>query len=140
MVYYNLSGYNSVMFLVGILTWWYGDGWQARIRIIKERLASSADYFSIGLLITTLFAPFRQISAGSVEGLLADQVRAFVDKLISRFIGAIVRSAILIAGLVMMFLQTVFGGLEIAIWPLIPLFPVIGLIMMVIGWVPQWTV
>jgi len=128
------------MFLVGILSWWYGEGWQARIKIIKERLASSADYFSIGLLITTLFAPFRQISAGSVEGLLADQVRAFVDKLISRFIGAIVRSAILIAGLVMMFLQTVFGGLEIAIWPLIPLFPVIGLIMMVIGWVPQWTV
>lgn len=127
------------MFLVGILSWWYGEGWQARIRIIKERLASSADYFSIGLLITTLFAPFRQISAGSVEGPLVDQVRAFADKLISRFIGAIVRSAILIAGLVVMFVQIIFGGLEIAIWPLVPLLPVIGLIMMVIGWVPQWT-
>jgi len=127
------------MFLVGILSWWYGEGWQARIRIIKERLSSSVDYFSIGLLITTLFAPFRQISAGSVEGPLNERLRAFADKLISRFIGAIVRSAILIAGLVVMFVQIIFGGLEIAIWPLIPLFPVIGLIMMVIGWVPQWT-
>ena len=128
------------MFLVGILTWWYGDGWQARIRIIKERLVASADYFSIGLLVTTLFSPYRQISAGSIDGPLAEKMRAFADKLISRCVGAIVRTVILIAGLVAMFFQITFGALEIAIWPLIPLFPAIGLIMMIIGWAPRWII
>ena len=126
------------MFLVGILTWWYGDGWRARVRITKERLATSADYFSIGSLVTTLFAPYRQISAGRVEGPLVEQMRAFADRLISRCIGAMVRSAIILTGSIFMFLQIMFGAVEIAIWPIVPLFPVIGLIMMIIGWVPQW--
>ena len=140
MVYYSLTSYNNDMFLVGILSWWYTEGWQGRIRIVKERLAASADYFSIGLLITTLFAPFRQISAGRVDGPIGDQLRAFADRSISRFVGGVVRSAMVISGLVVMFVQTVFGALEIAIWPIIPLFPVIGLIMMVIGWVPRWII
>jgi hypothetical protein len=128
------------MFLVGIFTWWYGDGWQARIRITKNRLASSADYFSIGSLVTTLFNPYRQISAGRVEGPLAEQMRAFADRLVSRFIGAMVRSAIILAGSIFMLGQIIFGVIEVALWPIIPLFPVIGLIMMIVGWVPQWVV
>lgn len=128
------------MFLVGLLSWWYTEGWQGRIRITKERLAASADYFSIGLLVTTLFAPFRQISAGRVDGPIADRMRAFADRTISRLVGSLVRSAIVISGLIVMFVQIVFGALEIAIWPIIPIFPVIGLIMTVIGWVPRWLI
>jgi hypothetical protein len=128
------------MFLVGILSWWYGNGWMSRVQIIKERLASSADFFSVGLLITTLFAPFRQISAGKVGGSISVQLRAFTDRLISRFVGAFVRIFMIIFGLVIMFFQAIFGILVIVIWPIIPLFIVIGLVMMVIGWVPQWTI
>lgn len=126
------------MFLVGILSWWYTVGWRGRVRIVKERLASSADYFSIGQLLATLFAPFRQISAGRVSGSIGDRLRAFADRSISRFVGSIVRGAMIIAGSVVMFLEVVFGAIEIVVWPLIPLFPVIGLIMLVIGWVPKW--
>ena len=82
-----------------------------RIRITKERLAASADYFSIGLLITTLFAPFRQISASRVDGPIADRMRAFADRLISRLVGSIVRLAMVFSGAVVMFLQIVFGAL-----------------------------
>jgi len=126
------------MFLVGILSWWYTTGWGKRVLILRERLASSADYFSIGLLLTTLFAPFRQISAGRVDGPIGDQIRAWADRSISRLVGAVVRSAMIISGVVVMFIEIVFGAIEITLWPMIPLFPVIGLIMLVIGWVPLW--
>jgi hypothetical protein len=126
------------MFLVGIMTWWYGDGWRKRALMIGRRIASTNDYFSVGLLLTTLFAPFRQISAGSTDGPFAVQIRAFFDKLISRIIGSIVRSFMIIFGLVIICLQAIFGIVVLVIWALIPLFPIIGLLMMVIGWVPSW--
>ena len=128
------------MFLVGILKWWYGSGWLARVQIIKNRLASSADYFSVGLLATTLFAPFRHISAGKVSGPIGDQLRALVDRLISRTIGAFVRTFMIIFGLLAMLVQTLFGIIVLIFWLILPLLPVIGLILMVIGWVPQWKI
>ena len=140
MVYYNVSSYNSDMFLVGILSWWYGNGWFARMQIIKRQLATSSDFFSIGLLATTIFAPYRQISAGKVSGPIAVQMHAFFDRLISRFVGAFVRTFMIIVGLVAMFLQIVLGFILIVIWPIVPLLFVVGLILMVIGWVPQWTI
>ena len=137
MVYYNVSSYNSDMFLAGILSWWYGSGWLSRVQMIKNRLVASIDFFSIELLASTLFAPFRQISAGAVVGPIGDQIRAFFDRLLSRVIGSFVRTFMIMFGLVAMFLQAVFGIFVLLFWLIIPLLPVIGLIMMVIGWVPQ---
>jgi hypothetical protein len=140
MVYYRANGYNIDMFLVGILSWWYKKGWAEQIQTIKDRLASSADFFSVGQLMATLFAPFRQISAEKVSGSIGDQLRALLDRTISRFVGAAVRIFMIIFGLIAMFFQIIFGAIVVVIWPIIPLFVIIGLIMMVIGWVPKWIV
>ncbi|MEI7539799.1 MAG: hypothetical protein WCJ36_03505 [Candidatus Saccharibacteria bacterium] len=128
------------MFLVGILSWWYSDGFTGRLRIIKERLVGCVDFFSIKLLLSTLFAPFRQISAGSVSGPIGDQIHAFFDRLISRFIGMFVRLFMIIAGLFVILAQTLFGIVLLLSWLIMPFLPVIGLIMMIIGWVPQWMI
>lgn len=140
MVYYRANGYNSDMFLVGILSWWYKNGWADQIQTMKDRLESSADFFSVGQLVMTIFAPFRQISAGTVSGSIGDKLRAFLDRTISRFVGAAVRIFMIIFGLTTILLQIIFGVIVIVIWPIIPLFIVIGLIMMIIGWVPRWTI
>jgi hypothetical protein len=126
------------MFLVGILTWWYGHGWRDRLAMISGRIGNTSDYFSIGLLVTTLFSPFRQISAGSVDGPLGVQMRAMADRLISRIIGAIARSFMIIFGIIAICFQAVFGGLILIAWMVVPLFPIIGLLMSVIGWTPSW--
>ena len=69
-----------VMLLVtSLLTWWYTDGWRARAGIVSHRLDATIDYFSFDLLLKTLFAPFRQISAGNVDGPLEVKLRALVD-------------------------------------------------------------
>ncbi len=126
------------MVIVWALSWWYGAGWKARVISVRNQLASSYDYFSIGLLFSSLFAPFRQISAGKVRGPLSVQIRAFFDRQISRVIGAIVRMILIISGVVWLGLQAAFGGLVIALWALVPLLPLVGFVAMLAGWVPTW--
>ena len=138
MVYYNLSRYNEDMFLVGILSWWYGDGWKQRLQLIKGRLIRSSDYFSIGQLSSTLFAPYRQISAGGVSGPIGVQLRASIDRLISRIVGMFVRLFVLIFGIIAIGLQAIVGTVTLIFWMIVPIFPVIGLIVFVIGWLPKW--
>ena len=124
------------MFIVGILSWWYGAGWQQRFAMLRERLATTNDYFSIDLLATTLFAPFRQISAGQVNGPLGVKFRAFLDRLISRCIGAMVRSAMIIIGVAAILLHSVIGCITLIMWALVPLLPFVGLWLYAVGWLP----
>jgi len=124
------------MFIMGLISWWYGPGWRGRAVRLREKLASSADYFSVDLLLRTFFSPFRQISAGRVNGPLNMQMRAFFDRLISRAIGAMVRSVMIIVGLLAMTLHTVIGAVLLVAWGIVPLLPVIGIILAITGWIP----
>lgn len=124
------------MFIVGILSWWYGAGWRQRFTILKERLANTMDYFSIDLLAKTLFAPFRQISAGSVNGPLGVKMRAFFDRLVSRAIGAMVRSITIVIGIGAIFMHSVVGLVTVVAWAFIPLLPLIGFLLFISGWIP----
>lgn len=92
------------------------------------------DFFSFSLLLKTLFQPFRQISAGSVEGALDTKLRAFADKLIARFIGAGIRLVIMCIGLITILLQGLVTMLLLVGWALVPIAPIIAVIMVVIGW------
>ena len=123
---------------MGIISWWYGRGLRGQIGQIRDRLTATAGYFSIGQLLSTLFSPFRQISAGSVNGPIGAQLRAFFDQTVSRVIGAIVRSLTIFAGALLMAAQVVVETFVLIVWLLLPLLPVAGLIMFVIGWVPKW--
>ncbi|MEI7917804.1 MAG: hypothetical protein WCH58_00255 [Candidatus Saccharibacteria bacterium] len=124
------------MFLVGILSWWYGNGWLSRLQMIQDRLTASADFFSIRSLLLSLFAPYKQISAGSIDGPINVKFQAFLDRLISRVIGSIVRSLVIIAGLIILIAEFVFGAILLALWFIVPFLPAIGFIIALIGWVP----
>lgn len=123
---------------MGILTWWYGDGWRQRFQMTKESIAKTLDFFSVTLLLKTLFSPFRQISAGKVRGPINIQLQAFFDRLISRLIGAMVRSVIIFIGVMGIMLHVIWGGVVLVFWAIIPLLPVIGLGLTSSGWVPKW--
>lgn len=126
------------MVIVWALSWWYGAGWKARLLRLREQLAESYDYFSIGLLLRTLVSPYKQISAGQVSGPIGVKWRAFVDRLISRVIGAFVRMLFIIVGVVWMAVQAVFGIVILAAWVFVPFGPLIGFIAMLSGWTPSW--
>lgn len=126
------------MVIVWALSWWYGAGWRAQFARVWAKLESTYDYFSIGLLASSLFAPFRQISAGRVDGPLAVQMRAFFDRQLSRVIGAFVRTILIVVGIVLLTLQSFWGVVTMIFWGLLPFLPLIGFTLMLSGWVPTW--
>ncbi|EDK72398.1 hypothetical protein TM7_0483 [candidate division TM7 genomosp. GTL1] len=122
--------------LMGFILWWYGAGWRQQIDAMQSRLLRVVDMFSIDLLLKTLFMPFRQISAGQVDGSLNVKLHAMIDKLVSRIIGAIVRLITIIAGILVLAGYLVVGIVLLLIWPMVPLMPIIGIILAGSGWLP----
>ncbi len=125
--------------MVGLISWWYGRGWVLQWQRIRERFLNTLEFFSIGQLMATLCAPFRQISAaGGSDGSLGDAMRAGFDKLLSRIIGSIVRTCTILIGLLAIIALTVYELIIMISWWFLPLFPVVGLILFAIGWAPSW--
>ena len=127
------------MFLVGILSWWYGRGWLGQLQRVNDRWRTTVQYFSIGQLFSTLFAPFRQISANSTSDpnpIVA--LRALFDQLISRLIGAFVRIFTVFAGCIVISFQVAYESLLLVLWFFLPILPVAGFILLALGWVPSW--
>ncbi|HSW81327.1 MAG TPA: hypothetical protein VLG40_02935 [Candidatus Saccharimonas sp.] len=121
--------------LVGsFFSWWYGVGWLTLMRKTGARITGVLRFFSVTQLLGSLFAPFRQISAGSMQGgTLAVQLRAWGDKQFSRVIGAIVRSMLIICGVAGALFYAVVGLVLFIFWPLLPALPLVGFLLMVTG-------
>lgn len=126
------------MFVVGLLQWWYGSGLKSEFLGIARRVASLYDYFSIDLLARSIFAPYRQISATKVRGSLSVQLRAFTDRLVSRAVGAVMRTVLIIVGAMSIVVAAVVSVVWVVVWLVLPVVPFVGLTLSLIGWVP-WT-
>ena len=122
-----------MLLVTELFMWWYTAGLRQRLKKISVRLDGTIDYFSMDLLLKTLFAPFRQISAGKVDGSLEVKMRALIDRLFSRLIGAFVRSLLLVVGGVTIALQAVLALVMILAWLLVPFLPVAGIVLMISG-------
>lgn len=121
---------------MGLLRWWYTIGWSQRARMVMDRLDATMDFFSVGLLIRTMFSLFRQDGAGSVDGPLSVKVQAFFGRMISRVIGAMIRFTVLILGVITITLQALLGVAVLLVWTVVPLLPIAGFILMTAGWLP----
>ena len=108
------------MIIFDLLGWWYLEGWRGFGRTLIEKMRGALSFFSLGALLRTLFAPFRQISAN--EGGAA-----------SRLVGAVVRIFLMIVGIVVFVLEAILSVLLMIAWPLVPLLPVICVVLTVMG-------
>ena len=124
------------MIIWGMAVWWYTDGWRQCLQRCIARFESTVDFFSFTLLLKTLFAPFRQISAGRVGGSFEVQMQAFFDRTVSRCIGAVVRLFMLAFGSVVIIFQLLFGGILLIGWACVPFLPIVGAVLYVAGWLP----
>lgn len=123
------------MLALALFSWWYTTAWKALGRRIGQRVDTAMDFFSVSLLLRTLFDPFRQISAGQVRGSLDAQMRAWADRTFSRFFGAFIRILFILVGLLVAVFLMLFGLVQLVLWPLIPLLPLIGIMGFSLGWV-----
>lgn len=107
------------MLFVEFFKWWYGEGWRqagkGALGLVKKVQLS----FSTGILLKTLFAPWKRIITPPGRS-LDEKMRAMVDNLVSRTVGFFVRIFSLIAVLVLTAGAAVVGITMAVCWPLIP--------------------
>lgn len=121
------------MLVVSFGSWWYGAGWRHAASQALHKLARLSEFFSLGLLLRTLFSPYRQISAGAVRGPLNLRMRAFFDRLFSRFIGFFLRIIMVCIGCIAILATAIFSAIWLIAWPLIPLSPLLFITFAVMG-------
>lgn len=126
------------MLVFNMIGWWYGAGFLVRLGGLGRRLGRTADIFSIGLMIKTLFNPFRQIDASAEGSGPAGMMQAFLSRLISRCVGFVMRFFLIIFGAIVLFLQSLFSLIVAVVHLAIPLLPIAGIVMMIVGWVPEF--
>ena len=109
-----------------------------RAEQILDGIERSVDTFSLGLLLKTWFAPFRQIDAGvGAGGSLDERIRRALDKLLSRFIGALLRTFVMIIGVFYIAGKTIFGLLGMILWLFAPILPIVFVVIFTTGWTPK---
>lgn len=121
-----------LMVLFSMLQWWYTTAWMNELENVSKRARGVLEAFSVGLLAKTLFAPFRQIDAGSVRGPLNIKLRAWFDRTFSRLFGAVVRSIMIVSGCIAAAGIFVAGLTWAALWLVLPVLPLVGAIMMAV--------
>lgn len=122
------------MFISDLLVWWYGAGWRTEMRKVVGRTQAVLSAFSVGLLAKTLFAPFKQIDAGRVRGSADVRLRAWFDRSFSRVFGFFIRSIVIFTGCLAASVVCVMSALFVVVWPFVPLLPLLGIVLTVIGW------
>ncbi|MBW3538063.1 hypothetical protein KY386_01055 [Candidatus Parcubacteria bacterium] len=112
------------MLALAFFRWWYGAGWRRLAARTESALAGTYHYFSVPLLVPTLFAPWKRIVAYPGKT-LGEKLRALVDNLVSRAVGLVVRLLVLMAAAVCLALLAVIGLAALAAWPFLPLLAVL---------------
>ena len=121
------------MLAQGLISWWYVDGYKLFAGTLWTKIGDTVDLFSIGSLIKTLFAPYRQIAANETGVSFDDKILAFIDRLVSRFVGGVVRLGIVLIGIVIILLQSIGSLLAILVWPLLPFVPLLLIMLTCFG-------
>ena len=117
------------MLLVDLLGWWYSRGWAWAARhLLVTKNARILQFFSTKDLLKTLFSPFRQDVLQLSGAPIGVRLQAFGMNLISRFFGLLVRSILIVGSLLVVCANTLFAIAGIAVWPLLPLSPVLAII------------
>lgn len=89
------------------------------------------NYFSIKVLFSTLFAPYKRLTEKYRGGLDIEKfLESIVVNLLMRIIGFVMRTAVLVVGLIAILVTFVAGAVLIVVWLLLP---IILLIMFTFG-------
>lgn len=102
--------------------WYYTEAIKNILKGWRNFIIFSLEYFSIPLLLKTLFAPWKRDITRRPRGLDVKQLfESLVFNLISRGIGFIVRFLTIWVGILFFFLVIILGAVFFVVWLFLPL-------------------
>lgn len=110
------------IFVLDFLLWFLKEVPLAILKAWRNTLWFAFHYFSLPILVGTLFAPWRRYSWSYRGGFsIGGYLEALASNLLSRIIGAVMRIPVIIAGIAAVFLVFCAGAVVLALWFLLPL-------------------
>lgn len=102
--------------------WYYGEAVRDVLTGWKNFIIFSLEYFSIPLLLRTLFAPWKRDITKRPRGLDLQKLFEYISfNLVSRSIGFSVRFLTILVGILFFFVVVILGGLFFIFWLFLPL-------------------
>ena len=104
------------------LIWHYTEALADWWRIVSNFIWFFFHMFSISLLLRTLFSPFKRMREERKKGGLKfeDWGGAIIINLLMRLIGSLVRSVIIIAGIIFIIFIIFIGATAFLLWLILP--------------------
>jgi hypothetical protein len=113
--------------LWGFFAWHYTTASRQILLVWSNYLRFYWEYFSVPLLIKTLLSPWHNQAETYSRGFdLKEYSTVFLGNLISRFLGAIVRTVVIIIGLLFSLAALLAGSFVFVLWLLWPLLFIFG--------------
>jgi hypothetical protein len=107
--------------------WHYKEMPKEIFRAWKNFFKFNLEYFSILLLLKTFFSPWRKYEILYGRGFnIGKYLEAFFSNIIFRILGAVIRSILIIIGLLVQIFIIFFGMIIFISWLLLPVFLILG--------------
>lgn len=116
--------------LARYLVWQFSDIPRALLAAWKNFLWFNLNYFSIPVLLKTYFSHWRKYSSSYGKGFnIGRYFETLVFNTMSRIIGAILRTFLIIIGLIAEIVLMFFGAIIMAAWIVSPVILIFGLFL-----------
>lgn len=115
--------------LLDYIQWWYSYGLIRMFKYLRAFILILADTFSVKILVTTFFSPWRR-DVISTEGMsLQERFGVWGMNLIARLFGMFIKTITFLIFLVCFVVLIVFELAVIVIWLLLPMLLVEGIVV-----------
>lgn len=123
---YNKSVNQNIFFQY--LEWHFADTPRGILRAWKNCLRFNLNYWSVVILIKTLFSHWRRYESSYGKGFdLKRYFEVFTFNVISRILGAIFRSFLIFFGLLTEILVVFIGSIVFLFWLVLPVLLILGI-------------
>lgn len=103
------------------LIWHYTSGFKAGLAVARDVNYFIANFFSLPILVKTLFSPWRRLAETYGKGLNPEQwFETLIVNVLMRVVGAIIRLAMIVSGLIILVLVLLVSLLALLAWLLLP--------------------
>lgn len=124
----TLSAKNRPIFLA-VVFWWFVFKPKQLLYIYSKVIRKIRQFFSISLLLRTLFAPWKRDEINMDNLSLQDRLRVLIMNLVSRLVGAVVRGGTVMVGVTSIILTTVGFVFVITVFVLLPILSILLLVV-----------
>lgn len=114
--------------LIKYLDWHFFDQVGFLVKVWRNFLKFNLNYFSVPLLLKTLFAPWRKYQWSYPKGFnVGGYLETFFSNLISRILGAILRIILIFFGIGVEIFIVVGGLIALLGWLVLPILLILGI-------------